>query len=61
VHLVDDRFIPGNFRATIVSPSERFVENGRQGREFGVVALVERQILLRIADVVTPHLIAPSG
>jgi len=54
LHLVDDRFIPGNFRATIVSQVNASSRNGRQGREFGVVALVERQILLRIADVGNP-------
>ncbi len=60
VHLVDQHLAPGHSGRPIVAPGEGLVQHGGQRREAGVVALVERQIGLRVAHAVAPHFVAPA-
>ena len=59
VHLVDDRLVPGSLRRPVVAPSEGFVDDRRQRREGGAVPLVERQVGLRVAELVAPDVVRP--
>src|SRR3954447_2747744 len=61
VHLVDQRLAPRSVRRAVISPSERLVDNRSQGRELGIVALVERQIGFWVSDLVSPQLVRPAG
>ena len=60
VHLVDEHLAPGHARRAVVAPGEGFVQHGRQRREAGIVALVEREISLGVADAIAPHFVAPA-
>ena len=61
VQLVDDRVVPRRLGRTVVAPRERRIDNGGERRECGVVALVERQILLGVTDLIAEHFIGPAN
>ncbi len=60
VHFIDDRLVRRDLWAAVVAPGKGFVEHGPQRRELGVVALVEREVRLRIVQLVAEHLVGPA-
>ena len=61
VQFVDDRLVRRRSRRPVVSPGEGRIDDGGQRGRGGVVALVERQVLVGVADVVTEHLVPPAA
>jgi hypothetical protein len=57
VHLVDEGFVPGRARAAVVAPGEGGVDDGGEGREGGVVAVVEGEVVP--ADAVAEEGVVP--
>src|SRR5439155_2507906 len=61
VHLVDDCVVPGRAERPVVAPRERRVDHRGQRRERRVVAVVEREVFLPVADAISEHLVAPPN
>ena len=61
VHLVDDGVVPGRAQRPVVAPGERRVDHSGQRRERSVVAIVEREVFLLVADAISEHLVAPPN
>ena len=59
VHLVDDGIVPGRSGRAVVAPGECRIDHGRQRRECGVVARIEREIAIGMADFIPEHLVGP--
>jgi hypothetical protein len=59
VHLVDDGLVPGPLPRPRAAPGEGGVDDLAFWHEGGAVALVERQVLLRIADHVAEQRVVP--
>ena len=59
VELVDDGLVPRRARRGVVAPGEGGVDDGGERGEVRVVAVVEGEVLGRVADPVAEHLVAP--
>ena len=59
VQLVDHRLVPGGARRPVVAPGEGRVDHRRQRGEGGAVAVVEREVGLRVAELVAEQLVGP--
>src|SRR5688572_23671275 len=60
VYFIDQSLMPGSARRTVVSPGEGRIGDQPQRRKGGVVAIVERQIASRIAELVAEHRVVPA-
>src|SRR5688572_27331393 len=59
MRLIDDRFVPRSPQGSITLPIKGLIHDATQGREGGAVPFVEREILLRVADLVAEDRIVP--
>jgi hypothetical protein len=59
VYFVDERLVPWRSGRAIVSPGEGGVENHGQRGERRAVAIVERQVGVRIAEAIAPQRVVP--
>src|SRR5262245_507646 len=60
MQFVDNCFVPWGARLAVVAPCEGRVDDGGQHRKWRVVARIEREILLRVAEAITMNLITPA-
>ena len=61
VQLVDDRLFPGRVRALVVAPGKGGIDNCGQRRKLAVVALVESQVGVLVADCVAEQASRPTS
>ena len=61
VHLIDDRVVPRRSERPVGPPGKRRVDDRAERSERGVVAIVEGEVRVRIADAVAEHLVAPPN
>ena len=60
MHFIDDGFTPWAPQWFVLSPGKRLLDDDRLGNQRGIVALVERQISVRMSDGVAEHRIGPA-
>ncbi len=57
--LVDECFLPGSQRRTVVAPGESGVDDGRQRSKPGAVSFIQRQVGLRVIELIREQRVIP--